>query len=104
MGFWMLNAIVTNERRGSPDLQLSALGRQITAETVKDFTCTPPKRIIVSRPRPGEGGFDILPFFLRDPQFTALLSHYKVRSRTSFETYELASPLPRPTGACRRGI
>jgi hypothetical protein len=104
MGFWMLNAIVANELRGSPDARLTALGRQVTAQTVQDFTCTPPKRIIVPRPRPGEDVFDILPFFLRDPQFAALLSHYKVRSRTSVETYELAFPLPTPPGACRTAV
>jgi hypothetical protein len=104
MGYWMLNAIVTNERLGSPDRRLAALGRQITAETVQDFTCTPPTRIIVARPQAGEDGFDILPFFLRDPEFAALLSHYEKRSRTSLETYELAAPLPRPKGPCRTGI
>ena len=52
-------------------------------------------RAVVARPRPGEPGFDILHFFLRDPQFAELLSHYKVRSRTSFETFELVSPWPR---------
>lgn len=104
MGYWMLNAIVTNERLDRPEARLAALGRQITAETVQDFACTPPKRIIVARPRPGEDEFDILPFFLRDPSFAALLSHYRERSRTSFETFELVSPLLPPTGRCRAGI
>lgn len=103
-GFWMLQAIVSNERSGEPDRHLADLGRQIVSETTQDFLCTPPKRIIIFRPRPGEASFDILPFFLRDPQFAELLSHYRVRSRTSLETYEIASALPPPKGPCRHGI
>lgn len=98
MGFWMLPAIVQNEALGSPDPRLAALGRQIVAETVHDFACSPPRRIIVARPRPGETGFDILPFFERDPQFTALLSHYRSAGRTTFDVYELATPLPSVRG------
>lgn len=103
-GFWMMQAIVSNERRGSPDARLVELGRQIVSETVQDFECTPPMRIIVFRPRPGETSFDILPFFLREPRFAELLSHYRIRSRTSLETWEIASPLRPPTGPCRHGI
>jgi len=103
-GFWMIRAIMLNERAPNPDPRLVELGRRIVAETAADFACIPPKRIIVNRPRPGEGTFDMLPFFLRDPNFAAVLSHYKVRSRTSLETYELASALPRPAGPCRNGV
>jgi hypothetical protein len=74
------------------------------SETVLDFSCIPPQRIIVSRPRPGEHAYDILPFFLRDPRFAALLSHYRVRSRTSLETFELVTPLPPPESPCRAGV
>jgi hypothetical protein len=104
MSFWMMGAIVRNEQSGNQDKRLEALGRQIVAETVTDFSCTPPRRIIVSRPRPGEDAYDILPFFLRDPRFASLLSHYRVRSRTTLETYERVSLLPPPTRACRQGI
>jgi len=104
MGFWMMRAVVRNELLGNPEPRLAALGRQVVSDTVDDFTCTPPKRIIVSRPLPGDPGFDILPFFLRDPRFATLMSHYKVRGRTSVETYELASPLPPPTFSCRPGV
>jgi hypothetical protein len=104
MGFWMMQAIVLNEERQRPDPRLVRLGRQVVRETVVDFACTPPNRIIVSRPRPGERDFDILPFFLRDPRFREFLSHYRVRGRTSFETYELVSPLQRPPIGCRHGI
>jgi hypothetical protein len=100
-GYWMMPAIVQNAYRGNPDPRMTAFGRQIISETVADFTCTPPKRIIVSRPPPGDPGFDILPFFRRDPRFAELLSHYKVRSRNSLETYELASPLAPPAFPCR---
>jgi hypothetical protein len=103
-GYWMMPAIVRNEDLGSPDARLTRLGRQITSETVEDFQCTPPKRIIAWRPRVGENGFDMLAFFLRDARFRELLSHYQVRSRSSLETYELASPLTPPGAACRRGV
>ena len=100
----MKRALARNEHSRNPDPRLTALGRQITAETVADFSCTPPRRILVSRPRPGEDGFDILPFFMRDSRFAAMLGHYRVRSRTSLETYELAFPLPPPGHSCRSGI
>ena len=103
MGYWMMNAIVRNEAGGRPDPRLSALGRQIVAETALDFACEPPRRIIVSRPRPGDPGFDILPFFLRDPKFAMLLSHYRAISRTSVETFEIASPFKPLTAGCRKG-
>ena len=102
--FWMIRAITLNEQAGNPDPRLVELGRRIVAETAADFACIPPKRIIVNRPRPGEDTFDMLPFFLRDPNFAAVLSHYKVRSRTSLETYELASAPPPPAGPCRNGV
>lgn len=104
MSFWMLNAIVRNEHLRNPDPRLTSLGRQIVSETVDDFRCAPPTRIIISRPRPGEDAYDILPFFLRDPRFGELLSHYRERSRTTLDTFDLAaSPLP-PAGPCRRGV
>ena len=103
-GLWMMSAIVGNESRRSADPRLTALGLQVVAETVRDFGCAPPKRIIVSRPRRGEGTLDMLAIFNRDPGFRDLMSHYKVRSRSSLETFEIISPLPRPTFPCRTGV
>lgn len=104
MGYWMLGAVVRNEMAGSPNTRLTYLGRQLVSQTVQDFICSPPQRIIVSRPRPGEAGFDILPFFLRDAQFGRLLSHYRVRSRTTLEVYEQMTPLTeRPASTCAKG-
>jgi len=103
-GFWMMRAIIRNEQARSADPRLTALGRQIASETATDLACIPPRRIIVMRPRPGEDTFDILPFFLRDQKFASLLSHYRVRSRTSLETYELASPFPAAKSGCRKGV
>jgi hypothetical protein len=103
ISFWMLGAVVHNERLGNPDPRLSALGRRIISETVADFRCTPPARIIVSRPRRGEDAYDILPFFLRDPSFRELLSLYRERSRTSLDTFQLTTPLRPPYGSCRNG-
>jgi hypothetical protein len=104
MGFWMVPAILHNERLGNPDPRLIALGRQIVTETVTDFRCSPPRRIIVWRPRPHENGFDVLPLFLRDPNFASLLAHYRLRDRTSLATYELATPLAPPATPCRPAV
>jgi hypothetical protein len=104
MGYWMMNAIIRNEYLGSPNPRLTALGRQIVTETVQDYRCAPPRRIIVWRPRPGQDAFDILPFFLRDPQFRELLSHYRARGRTSLESYDRISPLQPPDSRCRSGV
>jgi hypothetical protein len=96
LGFWMMRAIVRNERAASPDPRLTQLGRRIVAESVQDFRCIAPKRIIVARPTPdgaSAGEFDILAFFLRDPQFAELLAHYRPLQRTSLETFQLVSPL-----------
>ena len=101
-GLWMINAVVDNELHGNPDPRIAALGRQVVANTVVDFRCTPPKRIIAERPPPGTRSFDILAFYNRDPRFTELLAHYRVRSQTSVETYELVSPwTPLPASSCR---
>ena len=97
-GFWMLPAVL-----GGRGERLEALGRQVVSETVADYRCMPPRRIIIARPQPGEVGFDILPFFERDPEFRKLLGHYRVTSRNSLETYELTSPvLPAGQAACIR--
>ena len=104
MSFWMLNAIVTDERSGNPNPALTRFGRKIVSDTVEDFRCLPPKAIIVARPGPGERGFDILAFFLRDSKFAELLSHYQARPWAGFQRYDLVSPLPAPQSACRSGI
>lgn len=100
-GFWMMQAIVTNEIHGGKNRRLTQLGRSIVRETVDDFECTPPRLIIVDRPTPAEaraGAFDILAFFLRDHQFAHLLAHYRPIRRTSAETFELVIPFARRRG------
>jgi hypothetical protein len=104
-GFWMMRAIVRNESLGSPDARLTGLGRRVVGETVHDFRCLPPKRIIVARPTPEaaqSGDFDILTFFLRDPQFAELLAHYRPVERTSVEVFALESPLDAAHDCLRR--
>lgn len=104
MGYWMMRAIVDNERRGDADPRLAELGKKVVSETVADFLCTPPKRLVVAGSHWGAGNFDILAFFKRDPQFEALFSHYRLRSQTSLDAYDLASPLPPPSSPCRHGV
>lgn len=104
-GFWMMRAVIRNEARGSVDPRLSSLGRNVVSQTVEDFKCLPPKRIIIARPTPEavkSGEFDILPFFLRDRQFAALLAHYQPIERTSVEVFERTSQLPRGGDCLRR--
>jgi hypothetical protein len=106
-GFWMLGAVHRNELQGNRDPRLAEFGRRVVAQTASDFRCLPPRRIIVARPKQGswnEHTIDPLPYFLRNPNFAELLSHYRLVSRTTLATYELASPLPPPTSRCRTGI
>jgi hypothetical protein len=106
-GFWMLRAVQRNEHSRNPDPRLADLGRRAVAQTVTDFRCMPPSRIIIQRPLNGrwnENAFDPLPYFLRDEGFAELLGHYRVVSRTTFEVYERQSSLPAPDrAACIRG-
>jgi len=98
-GFWMMQAIVTNEAHGGRDPRLTALGRAVARQAAADFECTPPQRIVIDRPTPQQarrGDFDILAFFLREPQFAALLAHYRPVQWTSVETFALAVPIVRP--------
>lgn len=100
-GIWMMQAVVENELHGNSEPRISAFGREVVANTVADYRCRPPKRILAQRPPPGEQGFDMIAFYSRNPAFVELLSHYRVRSRNSLETYELASPwTPPPASSC----
>jgi hypothetical protein len=101
-GIWMMQAVVENELHGSRDPRITAFGREVVANTIADYRCRPPRRILAQRPPPGQRGFDMVEFYSRNPKFTELLSHYRVRSRTSLETYELVSPwAPPPPSSCR---
>jgi len=101
-GIWMMQAVVENELHGNSDARISAFGREVVANTVTDYRCRPPKRILAQRPPPGVRGFDMIAFYSREPAFVELLSHYRVRSRNSLETYELARPwTPPPASSCR---
>jgi hypothetical protein len=104
--FWMMRAIVDNDQIGHGDRRLAALGREIVRQTAQDFACDPPRRIIVARPTAAaaaSGEFDILAFFLRDPEFADLIAHYQPVQRTSVEVFELASP-PSRNGDCIRRV
>lgn len=104
-GYWMLMAVAANERRPQPDQRLERLWDRVIAETVRDLRCIPPQRIIIARPLPGSGDFDILPMFTRYPAFREMLAHYKPIRRTSFETYQLVTRLePSLPKECREGV
>jgi hypothetical protein len=104
-GFWMMRAIVRNETQTAPDRRLERLGQLVVRQTVQDFECIPPRRIIIARPAPGgarQGEFDILAFFLRDPQFARLMGHYRPVDRTSVEVFDRATPPPAARNCLRR--
>jgi hypothetical protein len=106
-GFWMLGAIDRNELTAKPDPRLTELGRRVVRETVADFRCMPPRRIIVSHPKKGswsEHTLDPLPFFLRDPSFAEFLSHYRLIQGNSFNVYEIVRPFgPAAPSGCKTG-
>jgi hypothetical protein len=104
-GYWMMRAVVKNDAAVAPDPHLAEVGRRVVRETVDDFQCLPPRRIIVARPAPeaaAAGEFDILDFFLRDPEFTRLLAHYRPVERTSVEVFERVSPVAQGRDCIRR--
>ncbi|HEY4069968.1 MAG TPA: hypothetical protein VGM04_00230 [Sphingomicrobium sp.] len=103
--FWMMRAVMRSSASGNPDPALAAFGNRAVTETAQDFSCRPPRRIIVARPTAAQarlGAFDILEFFLRDPQFAQLLRHYRPVQRTSVEVFELVAPLPSAHDCLRR--
>lgn len=107
--YWMIRAIVRSEHSAHPDPRLEQVRRDISHDTAVDFECTSPRRIVIARPAPDNrdrDAFDILPFFLQDPQFAGVFSHYRSMYRgPSVETYQLASPLKQPAASsCPRGI
>lgn len=104
-GLWMMRAIVRNEAMGSPNQRLNRLGQLVVRQTVDDFRCLPPRRIVIARPASGAAEsdqFDIMTIFLRDPQFRELMSNYRPVSRTSVETFERTSNLPKGGNCVRR--
>jgi hypothetical protein len=102
--FWMMRAVVRNAAADDPNPKVTQFGARVVEETVEDFECMPPRRIIVARPpaSAAKGEFDILAFFLRDPRFVQLLARYRPVSRTSVEAFELVSPLPSRSDCIRR--
>ena len=102
---WMLPAI--DARPGDPRLQ--RLGREVIRQTAVDYRCLPPERIVFVRPDPSgratAASDDPLTYFLREPDFAALMTHYvRWRHAGVYDAYRLASPLPPvPGAACRRG-
>lgn len=106
-GFWMMRSIIANERNGGPNPALTAFGHRIRQDIANDFLCHPPVRIIANRPTPARaaaGDFDILDWFEQEPDFAAVMTHYRHVSRTSADTYDLASPwrAPPATSCTRR--
>lgn len=103
--YWMLWAI---DRAAGRNPAVDALGRRVVGETVRDYLCLPPRRIVFARPMTGTPGpnaaGDPFTYFRRDPAFARLLGHYRmVRQSGIFEAWDrIDTPGPRPAW-CRRG-
>ena len=96
-GFWMLRAVSDNERAARPDQSVRQLGQQVISNTLVDFRCFPPRRIIAVRGGP-------LLYFMRDQAFAEFMSHYRLVDRTTLDVFELRSPLRRLASRdCIRG-
>jgi len=96
---WILAAVA---RDGGRTPALTRLGRQTVEQTVQDYRCARPARIIFSRER--VAGRDVRSWFAASPAFADLMRHYRyIGSHIVFDVYQLATPLPRlPASACRR--
>ena len=106
-GFWMLRAVAANELKQRPDPRLAALGRSVVEQTIVDFRCIGPKRIIfVHLANRSADSLDLPAFFRRDPQFAQLMSHYRrINPPSPVEVYELSTPLPHnDQDHCRSGV
>jgi hypothetical protein len=104
MGFWMLKAVARNEALGSPDPRITDLGKIIVRDTVDDYLCMPPDRIVVPRAAPERGDFDVLAFFMRDARFAKLLTSYRLFQATSVNVFEQISPMTAVGTNCVRRV
>ena len=102
-GFWMLRAVAANERKAHPDPRLAALGHEVVEQTIADFHCIPPRRIIVIRP---PADLDPAALFLRDRRFAALISHYHPMGGPGpVQVLELSAKVqPLSDAGCRTGV
>ena len=89
--------------RGGPDGGDGGNGGSVyivaaaTKNTLVDFRCFPPRRIIAVRGGP-------LLYFMRDQAFAEFMSHYRLVDRTTLDVFELRSPLRRLASRdCIRG-
>lgn len=105
---WMLPAIDA-DAAGRHDPRVAQFGREVVRQTVVDYRCLPPARIVFVRPdatgRASSAAADPLRFFLRDPEFAVLMRHYtRWKQAGLYDAYRLTAPFPPlRSSACRRG-
>jgi len=105
--FWMMPAIAFSERKGDASDAMLRLDRLTVQQTVEDFTCHPPARILVER-HPlnrllADIRFDYVAHFSRDPAFARLMRSYRpAPGNEAYIRYDRVAPLPPLTGLhCR---
>jgi hypothetical protein len=107
--YWMFPAIAANAA-GAHDPRIDRFAAEVIRETVIDYRCLPPKRIIFIRPlisvRKASPVDDPLAFFLQSADFAQLLGHYRHWQKGGiYDAYQLVTPLPPlPRQYCRRGV
>ena len=107
--FWIFAAVDANAL-GANDPRITALGSKVVRETVLDYRCLPPKRIVFAPGRAPKGvttaSNNPLKYFLRDPQFAHLLAHYRrLDVPGAIDAFEATRPLvPLRSAECPRGI
>jgi hypothetical protein len=88
--------IAFDDRPNDPPVRDAAL--EAVRQTVLDYRCLPPKVIAFTRyDRKKTAGVaaDPYPFFMKDPAFADVLSHYRLsKSYGIVDAYRLARPMP----------
>ena len=95
--FWMLAALDARPR----DPVVQRVARQAVRDTVLDYRCLPPKIIVFTRfdrrRRRVQVVDDPYRYFMRDPEFAALLGHYRLSKQYGmFDVYRQVTPLAPP--------
>lgn len=96
-----LHALVADHGRTPA---ITELGQKSVRETAQDYSCIRPVRIIFDEHHRGD--FDLEAYFLAQPSFARLMTHYsRIGRYRQLDIFQRVSPFPTPPAdACRRGV